>query len=215
MITWISNGGRTFRNSPDHPAAGAFRSGRRGTLTHAIAPATGRGSGSVFHQVELAPVEVRRSALIASSAASTFDLIEAAEHYPSFLPWCTNAVILARDDSVVSARLTINYHGLRFDLTTRNPKRPPHWMAVHLERGPFRRFEGEWRVVELAAEACKIEFTLRYEFDHAFVGRLAGGVFDGIANTMVDAFAQRAATAPVAQERSDDHRSFPIPGRTS
>ena len=169
----------------------------------------------VFHHVEIATVEVRRSALIASSATSTFDLIEAAEHYPSFLPWCASAVILARDDSVVSARLTINYHGLRFDLTTRNPKRAPHWMAIHLERGPFRRFEGEWRVAELAANACKIEFTLRYEFDHAFVGRLTGGVFDGIANTMVDAFAQRAATAGVAQERSDTFHSFPIPGRTS
>ena len=172
-------------------------------------------NSDAFHQVELAPVEVRKSALIASSATSTFDLIEAAEHYPSFLPWCANAVILARDDSVVSARLTINYHGLRFDLTTRNPKRPPHWMAIHLERGPFRRFEGEWRVAELAAEACKIEFTLRYEFDHAFVGSLAGGVFDGIANTMVDAFAQRAATARVPQARSDDPHSFPIPGKTS
>jgi ribosome-associated toxin RatA of RatAB toxin-antitoxin module len=160
-------------------------------------------------------VEVRRSALIASSAASTFDLIEAAEHYPSFLPWCTNAVILARDDSIVSARLTINYHGLRFDLTTRNPKRRPHWMAVHLERGPFRRFEGEWRVVELAAEACKIEFTLRYEFDYAFVGRLAGSVFDGIANTMVDAFANRATTARVSQERGENPHSFPFPGKTS
>lgn len=161
-------------------------------------------NNDAFHHVELSPVEVRRSALIGSSATSTFDLIEAAEHYPSFLPWCANAVILSRDESVVSARLTINYHGLRFDLTTRNPKRRPHWMAIHLERGPFRRFEGEWRVAELAAEACKIEFTLRYEFDHAFVGRLAGGVFDGIANTMVDAFANRAATTRAPQEQSDE-----------
>jgi len=215
MITWISTGGRSFRNSPDLPAAGAFRPGRSGALTDAVAPVTERGSGSVFHQVEFAPVEVRRSALIASSAASTFALIEAAEHYPSFLPWCADAVILARDDSVVSARLTINYHGLRFDLTTRNPKRRPHWMAIHLERGPFRRFEGEWRVAELAAEACKIEFTLRYEFDHAFVGRLAGGLFDGIANTMVDAFAQRAAIAQMPHAPSDDQHSFPISGKTS
>src|SRR5947207_1725674 len=111
MIAWIAIGGRTFRNSPDHPAAGAVRSGRRWPPAHAMAPATGRGGWGVVHQVELAPVEVRRSALIASSATSTFDLIEAAEHYPSFLPWCVNAVILTRDDSVVSARLTINYHG--------------------------------------------------------------------------------------------------------
>lgn len=140
-------------------------------------------------------MEIRRSALIGHPAASTFDLIEAAEHYPQFLPWCTNAVILARDASVVVARITVNYHGLRFDLTTRNPKQPPHWMAIHLERGPFRHFGGEWRVVELAPDACKIEFTLSYEFDGAVVGRLAGVVFDRIADTMIDAFARRADEA--------------------
>lgn len=160
-------------------------------------------------------MDIRKSALISHSAASTFDLIEAAEHYPAFLPWCTNAVILERDPSVVMARITINYHGLCFDLTTRNPKRRPHWMAIHLERGPFRRFEGEWQVVELAAEACKIEFMLRYEFDSALVGRLAGGVFDNIADTLVDAFAHHAQLALVTRERSDRPHTFPTPGKTS
>jgi ribosome-associated toxin RatA of RatAB toxin-antitoxin module len=137
-------------------------------------------------------MEIRRSALIGRPAPDTFDLIEAAEHYPAFLPWCADAVILARDDSVVVARLTLNYRGLHFDLTTRNPKRRPNWMAIYLERGPFRRFEGEWQVQELAAQACKIEFTLRYEFDSALVGKLASNVFDGIADKLVDAFARRA-----------------------
>ncbi len=137
-------------------------------------------------------MEIRRSALIGRAAPDTFDLIEAAEHYPAFLPWCADAVILARDDSVVVARLTLNYRGLHFDLTTRNPKRRPNWMAIYLERGPFRRFEGEWQVHELAAQACKIEFTLRYQFDSALVGKLASNVFDGIADKLVDAFARRA-----------------------
>ena len=68
-------------------------------------------------------METRRSALIQSSAARTFDLIEAAEDYPEFLPWCANAVIITRDENVVVAKLTVDYHGLRFDLTTRNPKK--------------------------------------------------------------------------------------------
>jgi ribosome-associated toxin RatA of RatAB toxin-antitoxin module len=113
------------------------------------------------------PVEIRKSTLIGHSAQSTFDLIKAAEPYPAFLPWFADAVILARDATVAMARITINYHGLRFDLTTRNPKRQPHWMAIHLERGPFRRFEGWWQVIELAAETCKSEFMRRYESDGA------------------------------------------------
>jgi ribosome-associated toxin RatA of RatAB toxin-antitoxin module len=137
-------------------------------------------------------VEIRRSALIAPPAASTFDVIEAAEHYPEFLPWCTGATILARDESVVAARLAVDYHGLCFALTTRNPKRRPHWMAIRLEDGPFRRFEGEWNIRELGATACKIEFALHYEFDSTLVGKLADAVFGRIAGTMIDAFAERA-----------------------
>lgn len=143
-------------------------------------------------------MEINKSALIDRSAPTIFDLIEAAEHYPAFLPWCVDAVILARDDSLVVARISIKYHGLQFDLTTRNPKRRPQWIAVHLERGPFRSFEGEWKIIELAADACKIEFILRYEFDSALVSTLASGVFNGIADTLVDAFAHRAEEIPRA-----------------
>ncbi len=146
-------------------------------------------------------MEIRRSALIGYAATRTFDLIEAAEHYPAFLPWCSGAVILARDSAVVMARLSIAYRGLRFGLTTRNPKRRPEWMAIHLEKGPFRRFEGEWRVFALGEQACKIQLALRYEFDNALMGRLARGVFDGIADTLVDAFARRA-DQELGRERS-------------
>jgi ribosome-associated toxin RatA of RatAB toxin-antitoxin module len=137
-------------------------------------------------------LDIRRTALIGHSAASTFDLIEAAEHYPEFLPWCASATILERDESVVAARLTVDYRGLKFGLTTRNPKQRPHWMAIRMQDGPFRRFEGEWRLVELGSDACKIEFTLRYEFDNRLVGKLADTVFERIADTMIDAFANRA-----------------------
>ena len=137
-------------------------------------------------------MEIRKSALIGRPAVHMFDLIEAAEYYPQFLPWCAAARVIARDESVVVARITVDYHGIRFDLTTRNPKRRPHWMAIRLEHGPFSRFEGEWRLTELAADACKIDFTLNYEFGGALGGRLAGRVFDRIANTLVDAFAGRA-----------------------
>ncbi len=160
------------------------------------------------------PVEIRRSALIGRSAAHTFDLIEAAEHYPSFLPWCADAVILARDDRFVAARIKVNYRGLKFDLTTRNPKERPRWMAIHLAEGPFRRFEGEWRVDALADEACRIEFLLRYEFDSALVGRLAGGVFEGIANTLVDAFARRAGEARPPNEPSGERPPDPTRGKS-
>ena len=121
-----------------------------------------------------------------------FDLIEAAEHYPEFLPWCSEATVLSRDEDVVSARIKVDYHHVRFHIVTRNPKRRPEYMSIRAEQGAFRHFEGEWRLAPLGEAACKIEFFLRYEFQSAVMARLAGPVFDTIANTFVDAFVRRA-----------------------
>ena len=137
-------------------------------------------------------MNVRKSALVERSAEHMFDLIEAAEDYPAFLPWCAGASILSRDENTVAAQITVDFHGVRFQVATRNPKRRPDYMAIVLERGPFRRFEGEWRLTPLAPDACKIEFGLQYEFDSPLMGRLAGTVFDRITNTLVDAFVVRA-----------------------
>ncbi len=137
-------------------------------------------------------MEVQKSALVGHSAEEMFDLIEAAEHYPAFLPWCAAATILERSDAVVVARIGIDYHGVRFSLVTRNPKHRPEWMAIDLEQGPFSRFHGNWRVTPLTDAGCKVEFSLGYDFSTATFGRLAGPVFDRIANTLVDAFVARA-----------------------
>jgi ribosome-associated toxin RatA of RatAB toxin-antitoxin module len=137
-------------------------------------------------------MELRKSVLVSHSAEEMFDLIEAAEHYPDFLPWCAATTIVERDDSVVVADIEIDVHGVRFGIRTRNPKRRPAWMAIQLERGPFRRFHGEWHLTPLTADGCRIEFDLRYDFDHSVVGRLASPVFDRIANTLVDAYVARA-----------------------
>ena len=141
-------------------------------------------------------MDIRKSALVSRARGAMFDLIEAAEHYPQFMPWCSHASILERSAQLVVARLTVDYHGARFDFTTRNPMQRPEWMAITLVDGPFERFEGEWRLTELAPEACRIDFGLSYEFGGRLIGRLAAPVFEGIANTMVDAFVRRADTLP-------------------
>ena len=161
-------------------------------------------------------MEVHKSTLVAYSAESMFDLIEAVEHYPAFLPWCAGATVLARDESVVIANVRVDYHGLRLAFTTRNPKRRPEAMAITLEQGPFRRFEGNWRLTPLAASACKIEFALWYEFDGAIARTLAGPVFARIADTMIDAFVARAdSVLSMPQESGSGLAAAPTNGAGS
>jgi ribosome-associated toxin RatA of RatAB toxin-antitoxin module len=137
-------------------------------------------------------MDVRKTVLVGHSAERMFDLIEACEHYPDFLPWCSSARVVARDDDTVVADITINYHGVHFDFRTRNPKKRPTWMAIHLERGPFRRFEGVWGLTPLAADGCRIDFGLHYDIDSTAIARIARPVLDRMANTLVDRFVARA-----------------------
>ena len=141
---------------------------------------------------------VRRSALLAQPAGHLFDVIEAAERYPLFLPWCVGAVIVSRDAEVVLADLHVRLAGLNFSMRTRNPKRRPEHMAIHLERGPFRRFEGEWQLTALTHDACKVAFMLDYEFESGFMTQAAGPMFSRAADTLMDAFVHRSQSLPVA-----------------
>ena len=106
----------------------------------------------------------------------------------------------------MSADIRVRYAGVNFEMRTRNPKRRPEFMSIHLERGPFRRFEGEWRLGALGADACRVAFTLDYEFDSAWVTRAAAPVFERMANSMVDAFVQRAlaSSAPVPRTETGE-----------
>ena len=137
-------------------------------------------------------MEIRKEMLVGWPAPAMFDLIEQAEGYPEFLPWCASSTILERSDDVVAATIDVDYRGVRFSFSTRNPKRRPEWLQVQLVSGPFRRFEGEWQLVPLGDAGCRVTFMLRYEFDSTLMKRLASPVFDRIADTLLDALVTHA-----------------------
>jgi ribosome-associated toxin RatA of RatAB toxin-antitoxin module len=156
-------------------------------------------------------IEVRKTLLVPYTAERMFDLIERAEDYPQFLPWCAAATILERSDDVVAAAITVDYRGVKFHFATRNPKRRPGWLAIRLERGPFRRFEGEWHLSPLGDEGCRIQFDLHYEFASTVMRTLAGAVFARIADTLVDAFVSRAEQVYVAAPPTLAMTPMPVP----
>ena len=136
--------------------------------------------------------QIARSAIVEHSAAEMYALVEDIEAYPSFLPWCAAAVVHERRPDATKATLTVGLGGLRHAFTTLNENRPGEAIDMRLVEGPFRRFHGEWRFVTLGAHACRIEFTLQYEFSSRTLGRLLAPLFDGIADSMVEAFVRRA-----------------------
>jgi len=137
--------------------------------------------------------EISRSAIVEHSAAEMYALVEDIEAYPGFLPWCLAAVVHERRAGTTRATLTAGLAGLQQSFTTLNENRPGEAIEMRLVEGPFRRFGAQWRFVPLSPQACRIEFSLQYEFSSRALGRLLAPLFDGIADSMVDAFVRRAA----------------------
>ena len=136
--------------------------------------------------------KVEKTVLVLHSAEQMYALVDAVEDYPKFLPWCGGVDLLARTETSTSATLHINYHGIKQHFTTQNSKQFPHSMQINLKNGPFKHLDGDWRFVELRADACKIEFRLNYQFANGFLEKIIAPVFSHIATTFVDGFVARA-----------------------
>jgi ribosome-associated toxin RatA of RatAB toxin-antitoxin module len=139
---------------------------------------------------------VRKSVIVSRPASTMFALVEDVESYPRFLPWCAGTQVLERTDAVTVARLDIDYHGLTTYIQTRNAKEPPERMSLEFVAGPFERFRGQWRFVELGAQGCRVDFALDYAFSSVALEAVLGPVFGHIVETLVDRFVQRAESLP-------------------
>ncbi|HET8876375.1 MAG TPA: type II toxin-antitoxin system RatA family toxin [Casimicrobiaceae bacterium] len=135
---------------------------------------------------------VKKSVLVPYSAAQMFELVDRVELYPQFLPWCGGTQVLEQGENRKTARIDIDYHGVRAHFTTGNVNDPPRSIVVTLKDGPFRHLHGEWRFIALSEHGCKVEFDLAYEFATSLLDRVIGPVFSHIANTFIDAFVKRA-----------------------
>lgn len=140
-------------------------------------------------------MEIKRSVLVPYSVQDMFDLIERAEDYPLFLPWCVSSKILERGDEWVGARIDFKYLQIRFGFSTRNPKRRPEWLKVRMVEGPFRHFHADWLLTPLGeggVHGCRINFDLSYEVSDGLLDRVAARAVEMVARSMMDAFVKRA-----------------------
>ena len=133
-----------------------------------------------------------RSALVAFSAESMFDLINDVNSYPEFIPGCAETKILEQNEDSMKASLLISKGGVRQWFTTQNSLARGQFVKMDLVDGPFSNLTGGWTLTPLTEEACKIELNLDFAFSSKLAEMAFGPVFKSIAASMVVAFTQRA-----------------------
>ncbi len=136
--------------------------------------------------------QIKRSAIVPYTPNEMYELVAAVDDYPRFLPWCESTRVLEREPDAVTASLTLNKGGLRKSFTTRNRLQQDKSIEMRLLDGPFRHLEGYW-VFEPAGESgCRVRLDMEFEFANRLLSMAVGPVFTQVANSLVDAFRDRA-----------------------
>ena len=136
--------------------------------------------------------KVSRSALVPYSVGKMYVLVADVESYPSFLPWCNDAVVNLRDGEVVEGTVEFHRGGLSKHFRTRNVLKPYESISMDLVSGPFRTLTGGWTFEALGQHGCKVKLDLEFEFESRLTDRVLGRFFEDTCNSLVDAFVQRA-----------------------
>lgn len=136
---------------------------------------------------------IKRNALVPFSTRQMFELVNAIEEYPRFLPWCHASEVKERNEAFVEASLDIAWSGIHKRFTTRNTLHPYDRVDLTLVEGPFRHLEGRWTFEALDDHACKVHLELAFELSGGLMDRMFLPVFNNIANSLVDLFCKRAA----------------------
>lgn len=140
------------------------------------------------------PTTIQRSALVLHSAREMFELVNDVAAYPAFMEGCVGAEILERGDDYMVARLDLRKKGVSYSFTTRNTLRPYEEIVMALHSGPFRELRGAWLFKPLSESASKVSLHLEFEVNNGLLGVAATSLFAGVANNLVAALTQRAAT---------------------
>ena len=135
---------------------------------------------------------IQRSALLPYPAEALFKLVNDVASYPDFLPWCAASQVMEQSDAHMLASLELSKGGISQRFVTRNTLVPGQRLEMNLVEGPFTSLHGVWEFKALGDKACKISLDLSFDYAGSLVRATLGPVFTQAANTLVDAFCQRA-----------------------
>lgn len=137
---------------------------------------------------------INRSMTVPYSTEQMYQLVNDIERYPEFLPWCAAATILSENDDEIQATLVLSYGGFRKAFTTCNRLQKNKIIEIRLVNGPLSQLEGFWRFEKVSKTSSNVVLDLEFEIANRLFNLPFQAIFHQVANSLVDAFSQRAKT---------------------
>lgn len=135
---------------------------------------------------------INKTAEVPYSAKQMYDLVNGIETYSDYLPWCRSTTVHSRTAHQVKATIHLAKGAVQHSFSTLNTMQPNQQIQVSLIEGPFKHLKGLWQFEDLKGGGCRVKFHLEFVLSNRFLDIAVGSVLEGVANTFVDAFCQRA-----------------------
>ena len=126
------------------------------------------------------------------SAQKLFDLVLDIESYPKFLPWCVASKIVANDNQVIIADLTVEFKVFKEQYRSEVRFVPYSRIDTEAVSGPFKYLTSGWRFEVISDSSTEISFYIDFELNLSIANIVMNMLFEDAANKMFHAFEERA-----------------------
>ena len=136
--------------------------------------------------------QVTRNAIVPYSATQMYELVNAIEDYPVFVPWCSSSASEQVSEEQKIATLFFTRGALKTSFTTKNTLIPNQRVDMQLVDGPFRHLQGVWKFTDIDDSGCRVELELDFELSNRLLKMALEAFFSQISDRLVNAFVRRA-----------------------
>lgn len=116
------------------------------------------------------------------------------ERYPEFLPWCSSAKIILKEEDYFIAELSILFKGFAEQYKSRiipNRKNDIYSIEVEAISGPFKFLKNNWKIKSIN-DKSEVDFYISFQLKSKILDMVIGTVFSIAVEKMMNAFEMRA-----------------------
>ena len=116
------------------------------------------------------------------------------EKYPEFLPWCSKAKIISKNDDYLTAELEVSFKGFAEIYVSKvyhTSTDGQYLIEVVAISGPFKYLKNVWSI-NSENKHSEVKFSIDFEFKSRILDMVIGVIFSTATEKMIAAFESRA-----------------------
>ncbi|PPR47472.1 MAG: hypothetical protein CFH19_00511 [Alphaproteobacteria bacterium MarineAlpha5_Bin9] len=128
------------------------------------------------------------------SPKDLFNIVLDIEKYPEFIPWCSNIIIISKNDKEIIADMIVKYNKL-FPLKFSSHvlfNKKKLFIKTNYIKGPLKDLKTEWIFKEIESSITEVTFKIEFEFKKFLHQKVAEFFYKLIEDKMIESFKRRA-----------------------